>query len=186
MASSYKTIGKRINFLRKHLRLTQQKFADSIEISQGTLSEIEKDKYYPSVETVLSIVKYAHVSADWLLLGSGPGPDDLYTTETIDKTLKRVEELLSEAPEFLEYYRSLPPSRKWDIAEVHLLSQYLKKPEEMQKVAAISDPDLKRMIDILKELMESDNSNLRGWAIVQFENAFKEYCAAYDESKMHA
>lgn len=186
MASSYKTIGKRINFLRKHLRLTQQKFADSIEISQGTLSEIEKDKYYPSVETVLSIVKYAHVSADWLLLGSGPGPDELYTAEAIDKALKRVEELLKESPDFWDYYCSLPPSRKYDIAETHMLSQYLKKPEEMKKVAAISDPDLKRMIDILKDLMEGENQNLRGWAIIQFENAFKEYCAAYDESKMHA
>jgi transcriptional regulator with XRE-family HTH domain len=58
--------------------------------------------------------------------------------------------------------------------------------DAMQKVEAIFDPDLKRMIDVLKELMESDNQNLRGWAIIQFENAFKEHCAAVDEKKLHA
>lgn len=58
--------------------------------------------------------------------------------------------------------------------------------QETQKVEAIFDPDLKRMIDVLKELMESDNQNLRGWAIIQFENTFKQQCAALDEKKLHA
>ena len=57
---------------------------------------------------------------------------------------------------------------------------------QTQKVEAIFDPDLKRMVDVLKELMESDNQNLRGWAIIQFENAFKQQCAAQDEKKLHA
>ena len=55
-----------------------------------------------------------------------------------------------------------------------------------QKVEAIYDPDLMRMIDVLTELMQSENQNLRGWAIIQFENAFKEHCAALDEKKLHA
>lgn len=52
---------------------------------------------------------------------------------------------------------------------------------EKQKNETISDPDLKRMIDILKELMESGDQNLRGWTIIQFENTFKQYCTAYDK-----
>lgn len=52
---------------------------------------------------------------------------------------------------------------------------------EKQKNETISDPDLKRMIDILKELMESSDQNLRGWTIIQFENTFKQYCTAYDK-----
>ena len=50
---------------------------------------------------------------------------------------------------------------------------------QTQKIEATFDPDLKHMVDILKELMESDNQNLRGWTIIQFENTFKQYCAAY-------
>ena len=57
---------------------------------------------------------------------------------------------------------------------------------QTQKVEAVFDPDLKRMIDVLKDLMESDNQNLRGWAIIQFENAFKEHCATLDQKKLHA
>ena len=57
---------------------------------------------------------------------------------------------------------------------------------QTQKVEAIFDPDLKRMIDILKELMESDKPHQRSWTILQFENAFKEHCAAHDEKKIHA
>lgn len=52
---------------------------------------------------------------------------------------------------------------------------------KIPKVEATSDPDLKRMIDILKDLMESDNQNLRGWTIIQFENTFKQYCISYDK-----
>ena len=59
-------------------------------------------------------------------------------------------------------------------------------PPETQKIEAVFDPDLKRMIDVLKELMESDNPHMRSWAIVQFENAFKQQCAAQDEKKLHA
>lgn len=57
---------------------------------------------------------------------------------------------------------------------------------QTQKVEAIFDPDLKDMIDVLKNLMESDDPDLRGWAKIQFKNAFKEQCAALDEKKLHA
>ena len=56
---------------------------------------------------------------------------------------------------------------------------------QTQKIEAVFDPDLKRMIDILKTIMESDNPHLRSWAIIQFENAFKEHCATV-EKKQHA
>jgi hypothetical protein len=58
--------------------------------------------------------------------------------------------------------------------------------DKTQKIEAVFDPDLKRMIDVLKELMESDNPHMRSWAIVQFENSFKQQCAAQDEKKLHA
>lgn len=59
----------------------------------------------------------------------------------------------------------------------------VEKNMQQQKSEAISDPDLRSMINILKTLMESDDSDLRGWAKVQFKTAFKEYCTAHDEKK---
>lgn len=61
----------------------------------------------------------------------------------------------------------------------------LGKSSPEQTVVQNIDPDLKRMIDILKELMESDNPHMRSWAIVQFETAFKEQCVALDEKNPH-
>ena len=57
---------------------------------------------------------------------------------------------------------------------------------DKQKIEAIFDPDLKDMIDVLKTLMESGDADLRGWAKIQFKNAFKEQCATHDEKKLHA
>jgi len=55
-----------------------------------------------------------------------------------------------------------------------------------QKVEAIFDPDLKMMIDVLKNLLESNDPDLRGWTKIQFKEAFKQHCAAYDEKKINA
>lgn len=55
-----------------------------------------------------------------------------------------------------------------------------------QKNEVVFDPELKRMIDILKELMSNENPHMRSWAIIQFEKAFSEVCATYDEKKQHA
>ena len=51
---------------------------------------------------------------------------------------------------------------------------------ETKKIEAISDPDLKRMINVLIYIMSSREKHLRSWAIYQFKNAFREHCAEYD------
>ncbi|MEN6412828.1 MAG: helix-turn-helix transcriptional regulator [Veillonellales bacterium] len=58
--------------------------------------------------------------------------------------------------------------------------------QQIQKVEAIFDPDLKEMFDVLTELMQSGDADLRGWAKIQFQNAFKEHCATLTEKKLHA
>ena len=56
-----------------------------------------------------------------------------------------------------------------------------------QKIEVVFDPDLKRMFDVLKVMLESDKPHLRSWAIIQFENAFKDYLAPVEEEKkLHA
>lgn len=56
-----------------------------------------------------------------------------------------------------------------------------------QKIEAIFDPDLKMMIDVLKTLMESGDTDLRGWAKIQFKTAFQEHCTKHEaEKKLHA
>ncbi|WP_432663193.1 helix-turn-helix transcriptional regulator [Wukongibacter baidiensis] len=64
-----KSIGERIKHLRKTNNLTQKEFAKLINLSQGRLSELEKDKTKPSSETLISIYQQFKISINWLLTG---------------------------------------------------------------------------------------------------------------------
>ncbi|QDX95699.1 XRE family transcriptional regulator [Brevibacillus laterosporus] len=53
-------------------------FLNRIEISQATLSELEQDKYKPSVETILSIVSEFVVDLEWFLVGEKGSEDKAF------------------------------------------------------------------------------------------------------------
>ena len=55
-----------------------------------------------------------------------------------------------------------------------------------KKIEVIPDPELKRMIDILTEIMNDPDPRRRNWATIQFEDAFRLYCTLYDEKKIQA
>ena len=57
---------------------------------------------------------------------------------------------------------------------------------ETKKIEVIPDPELKRMIDILTEIMSDPDPRRRTWATIQFEDAFRSYCTLHDEKKMQA
>ncbi|BBH24056.1 hypothetical protein Back11_54010 [Paenibacillus baekrokdamisoli] len=63
------TIGQRLKRIRKINELNQVEFSKIIDVSQGTLSEIEQDKYYSSTETIMAL--HTNFSADihWILFG---------------------------------------------------------------------------------------------------------------------
>jgi DNA-binding XRE family transcriptional regulator len=63
------TIGERFKQLRTSSGMRQVEFSKSIGISQGTLSEIEKEKYKPSIDTVIATSNVFGVTTDWLLKG---------------------------------------------------------------------------------------------------------------------
>lgn len=63
------SIGARIKHVRKLRELSQVAFAQAIGISQGTLSELESNKFYPSVETLIQLNRKLDVDLNWLLLG---------------------------------------------------------------------------------------------------------------------
>ncbi|MDF2650447.1 MAG: transcriptional regulator [Paenibacillus sp.] len=64
------TIGSRIKTIRKLNKINQVDFSNRIGISQATLSELEQDKYRPSVDTLLSIVEEFGTDVEWLLIGA--------------------------------------------------------------------------------------------------------------------
>ncbi|MFC5531002.1 helix-turn-helix domain-containing protein [Cohnella yongneupensis] len=63
------SIGERIKHIRKTHDFNQVVFSQMIGISQGTLSDLEKNKFNPSVETMLQLHKKFNVDMNWLILG---------------------------------------------------------------------------------------------------------------------
>ncbi|MEX1029947.1 MAG: helix-turn-helix transcriptional regulator [Paenibacillaceae bacterium] len=64
------TLGERIKKIRKINKLSQVDFSNILGVSQGTLSELELNKYKPSIETVMAIIKQFNTDSNWLLFGS--------------------------------------------------------------------------------------------------------------------
>jgi DNA-binding XRE family transcriptional regulator len=55
--------------IRKTNKVNQATFSNQIGISQATLSEIEQDKYKPSVDTIMALFTHFEVNIEWLLFG---------------------------------------------------------------------------------------------------------------------
>jgi DNA-binding XRE family transcriptional regulator len=92
------TLGERIKHIRKTNQLNQVQFAKIIDVSQGTLSELEKDKYKPSLDTIISIYNNFTVDIEWLLVNHS---EEGFTEETYNSKFKGKEE------ELLTLFRNL-------------------------------------------------------------------------------
>ncbi|MGG4449486.1 helix-turn-helix domain-containing protein [Brevibacillus porteri] len=84
-------LGERIREIRKKNQMNQIESSNQIGVSQGTLSELEQNKYNPSLETILAIIKEFNVNATWLLFGDVASEDGL---EEMARELNELENTL--------------------------------------------------------------------------------------------
>lgn len=63
------TLGERIKKIRKIYKYNQVEFSNMIGVSQGTLSELEQDKYKPALETIMEIHNKFKTDFYWLVYG---------------------------------------------------------------------------------------------------------------------
>jgi len=63
------TVGSRIRHIRKSLKMTQMRFAESLGIVQGFLSAIEKDKKKPSDTLLIALQHLYNVNPEWIHSG---------------------------------------------------------------------------------------------------------------------
>lgn len=71
------TIGERIMIERKKLGLSQEKLAAELNVSRQAIQKWETNASEPSVENLLSLVDFFHISTDKLL--RGVSADEMYT-----------------------------------------------------------------------------------------------------------
>ncbi|MCY9666550.1 helix-turn-helix domain-containing protein [Paenibacillus alginolyticus] len=60
-------LGEKIRYIRKSNQMNQKEFADSIAVSQGTLSDIERGNGYPSCETIIALKMAFKCDLNWLI-----------------------------------------------------------------------------------------------------------------------
>ncbi len=66
------SFGEKINNLRKDADMNQTQLGEYTGMTQRKISYLECGKYEPSVEDIVALCKFFHVSADYLL-GLEPG-----------------------------------------------------------------------------------------------------------------
>ena len=66
----FKIMGKRIQLRRKELGFTQNRLAESLEISNNHLSAIENGREKPSLEKFVVLCELLKTTPDFLLLGN--------------------------------------------------------------------------------------------------------------------
>ena len=79
------TLGSRIKMIRKLNKINQVDFSNQIGISQATLSELEMDKYKPSVDTLLSVVSKYKVDLEWILQGIKGSGDKVFGLTNVNE-----------------------------------------------------------------------------------------------------
>lgn len=59
--------GERIRNLREDKDLTQSELGEQVNMTQRKISYIERGKYEPSIDDIVSLCKFFNVSSDYLL-----------------------------------------------------------------------------------------------------------------------
>lgn len=101
-------IGERIRKIREDLKMNRERFSEMIDISDVFLGQIERGERSLSTKTLVKIVKFTGVSADFILFGN----------EESNTTLAKINRILNKCSnDFLNYIYDL----------IHTTFNYVKK-----------------------------------------------------------
>ena len=88
-----KSMGTFLTDLRKERGLTQQEVADSLNVSNKTISKWERDEGYPEITILTEIAKFYSITTDELLQGGRFIKEKaIYEENKKDKFLKQVKQ----------------------------------------------------------------------------------------------
>jgi transcriptional regulator with XRE-family HTH domain len=92
----FRTIGERLQKIRKHLGLLQKDFAEKLEISTSSISDIEAGNIKPRFELIYNLTKKFNVNIYYLLHGKG----DMFMPEEDDPAY-----LANKLPQFKDWLK---------------------------------------------------------------------------------
>lgn len=105
-------MNERIKELRKALKLTQQEFADRLNIKRGAIANYEVGRNEP-IDAVISLIcKEFNVNEEWLRDGTG----EMFRTEEENSIIAKATMLLGEKDPlfeaFIDTYSKLTPKNR--------------------------------------------------------------------------
>lgn len=86
------TIGERVKELRKQVNLTQQAFADRLNLKRNTVGSYEVNVVEPSDRTISDICREFNVNETWLRTGEGEMFNQITRLEKITSFLTEITE----------------------------------------------------------------------------------------------
>lgn len=86
------TIGERVKELRKQVNLTQQAFADRLNLKRNTVGSYEVNVVEPSDRTISDICREFNVNETWLRTGEGEMFNQITRSEKITIFLTEITE----------------------------------------------------------------------------------------------
>ena len=87
-------IGERVRKIREDLKMNRERFSEMIDISDVFLGQIERGERSLSTKTLVKIVKYTGISADFILFGN----------EEANTTLAKINRILNKCSDDLLNY----------------------------------------------------------------------------------
>lgn len=112
------TIGERVKELRKQINLTQQAFADRLNLKRNTVGSYEVNVVEPSDRTISDICREFNVNETWLRTGEGEMFNQITRSEKITAFLTDItaEEGDDFKRRFVEMLAELEPE-DWKLLE---------------------------------------------------------------------
>ena len=97
-------IGERIRKIREELKMSREKFSEMIDISDVFLGQIERGERSLSTKTLVKVVKFTGISADFILFGN----------DSSNNTISKINRILNKCSDSVldyiyNYYQILHP-----------------------------------------------------------------------------
>jgi transcriptional regulator with XRE-family HTH domain len=128
--------GQMLKQLRKRDKATQHQIAELLETGRGNISNYEKGRRFPTLESLIKIAAFFQVSLDHLVFGNqSPAPDQFATIDQLHRELMAENTLLMETKNALQEEVQAKEKvivSQWESIEfykkyIHLLEEKLKQ-----------------------------------------------------------
>jgi len=124
------TVGEKITKIRKENNLTQEQFAEIMQVSRQSVSKWELNTVYPDTEKLIRISKLFNCSLDYLLKDEIDNIDENLLAESERARLQKIRASVLT-------YLSFPPIFGWIIGIASIRLQYTTMKNRKQIVLSI-------------------------------------------------